>query len=262
MDDEVREGHSGDAMKRVCDNCLREFPGAKKCAACGNVYYCSVTCQKTHWKKHKLDCQRMKEAAEQYEMGDFPRAINFLQDILLGTTVTLNAGPRNTMTNSEAAVFGINNICNMGAASTTIRKNLMKAVGRDGVEVCGALMAVLRMHSNDPNVQQRGTFAIARLSDNEKMRTKLGEVGAVEVLAAALRKFVRDDVTVQNVFDSIGGLTLTHPTNIKRVFDAGLLKPMNVAARLHKDKSSVRKCFCRGSFHFLTSFSSFCLLSY
>jgi hypothetical protein len=241
--DKIREGHSGDAMKRVCDNCLREFPRVQKCAQCGNVFYCSVVCQKAHWKKHKVVCQSMKDAIAQYEEGDFSRAIVFLQDVLLGTTITLNA---NTMTNSQAALLGINNICHMASASTTIRKQLSEADGRGGVEVCEALVAVVRMHSGDLEIQRRGVLAIARMTDNEKLRSRLGNAGAVDVVSAALKKFVRDALVVQNVIDAVGGLTLTHPTNIQRVIDAGLLKPINIAAKMHKAHRSVRTCHVVG----------------
>lgn len=29
-----------------------------KCSRCLDVYYCSKSCQKSHWKSHKIDCQQ------------------------------------------------------------------------------------------------------------------------------------------------------------------------------------------------------------
>ena len=37
-----------------CEKCVK--PAAKKCAACGKVFYCSPVCQKLDWKFHKLTC--------------------------------------------------------------------------------------------------------------------------------------------------------------------------------------------------------------
>jgi ankyrin repeat protein len=35
--------------------CSKE--GTKKCSRCHTVYYCSLECQKSHWKRHKLVCK-------------------------------------------------------------------------------------------------------------------------------------------------------------------------------------------------------------
>jgi hypothetical protein len=32
--------------------------GAKKCAGCLKVYYCTRECQVTHWQAHKAECRR------------------------------------------------------------------------------------------------------------------------------------------------------------------------------------------------------------
>ena len=34
------------------------------CAACKCVYYCSVPCQKSHWKSHKADCKASQQLLE------------------------------------------------------------------------------------------------------------------------------------------------------------------------------------------------------
>ena len=43
-----------------CQDCGKD--GAKKCGACGEVYYCSRECQKRDWKKHRDACQRIQAA--------------------------------------------------------------------------------------------------------------------------------------------------------------------------------------------------------
>jgi len=51
--------------KRVkCECCLRlanPWLQLKKCVACKLVSYCSVACQKEHWKKHKTDCKNEQQ---------------------------------------------------------------------------------------------------------------------------------------------------------------------------------------------------------
>jgi hypothetical protein len=39
-----------------CAGCTLHQPGAKKCSRCLRVSYCSVRCQRSHWKKHRLTC--------------------------------------------------------------------------------------------------------------------------------------------------------------------------------------------------------------
>ena len=41
-----------------CHDCGKD--GAKKCGACGEVYYCSRACQRRDWKKHKAACQKIQ----------------------------------------------------------------------------------------------------------------------------------------------------------------------------------------------------------
>ena len=40
----------------VCEYC--GGPAEKKCSACSKVFYCSIRCQKTDWKCHKLVCNK------------------------------------------------------------------------------------------------------------------------------------------------------------------------------------------------------------
>ena len=42
-------------MPGICYSC-GERRETKRCAACQHAHYCSKTCQKRHWKKHKPNC--------------------------------------------------------------------------------------------------------------------------------------------------------------------------------------------------------------
>ena len=49
-------------MQKQCENCFRKDIILKKCKKCRKSYYCSVKCQKKHWKKkHKIDCSNINE---------------------------------------------------------------------------------------------------------------------------------------------------------------------------------------------------------
>ena len=54
---------------KTCGGCHKQEPSGrgststerfKKCARCKQEYYCSVACQKQHWKTHKLICNTIE----------------------------------------------------------------------------------------------------------------------------------------------------------------------------------------------------------
>lgn len=47
-----------------CSNCKQEKSGMRQCSACKNALYCSRTCQKQHWRKHKRQCTGLKTKKE------------------------------------------------------------------------------------------------------------------------------------------------------------------------------------------------------
>ena len=55
-----KHGKQGaDAKKKVakiCASCARVKESMKQCTQCKAVYYCTVLCQKAHWKVHKQAC--------------------------------------------------------------------------------------------------------------------------------------------------------------------------------------------------------------
>ncbi|XP_067669581.1 uncharacterized protein [Haliotis asinina] len=47
---------SGDPHLETCYRCKKRGDGMKKCARCKNVLYCSKSCQREDWPRHKRDC--------------------------------------------------------------------------------------------------------------------------------------------------------------------------------------------------------------
>jgi hypothetical protein len=50
----------------------------KPCSVCRNAVYCSVICQKQDWKKHKLDCKRLKDIRDEALLKGMSRQSNIL----------------------------------------------------------------------------------------------------------------------------------------------------------------------------------------
>ena len=47
-----------DEEQLACEHC-GNFGELKRCSRCKIVYYCSVECQRTHWKSHRSNCQQI-----------------------------------------------------------------------------------------------------------------------------------------------------------------------------------------------------------
>lgn len=49
----------------VCAQCNSSGRGSlKRCGNCSIRFYCSVDCQRVHWKQHKVECKQIQEAAK------------------------------------------------------------------------------------------------------------------------------------------------------------------------------------------------------
>ena len=42
---------------KSCNNCGK-MENLKLCSRCRSVFYCSVDCQRSHWKQHKKTCNK------------------------------------------------------------------------------------------------------------------------------------------------------------------------------------------------------------
>ena len=55
-------------QKRVCYVCKIETKDL--CKRCKSIYYCSKSCQKSHWNKHKADCfdrEKLESQLQEYD---------------------------------------------------------------------------------------------------------------------------------------------------------------------------------------------------
>lgn len=50
----------------LCHGSNCDSKGTKKCSGCCSVRYCSRTCQRKHWSKHKKQCKRMRVMRERF----------------------------------------------------------------------------------------------------------------------------------------------------------------------------------------------------
>ena len=62
-----QEGASSSGISQVCGNpsCRRSGTGVelKRCSGCSAVCYCSIPCQRKHWKEHQAHCNYQKPVA-------------------------------------------------------------------------------------------------------------------------------------------------------------------------------------------------------
>ena len=57
-ENEIRNGASViTGFSFPCEVCKKSFSDIKKCSACNMIYYCSISCQRKDWPKHKLKCK-------------------------------------------------------------------------------------------------------------------------------------------------------------------------------------------------------------
>ena len=65
--------------KRKCSFCGTQSDTLKKCSHCSEAQYCGQSCQRTHWKEHKLSCNPQSEANPSVRAESIPSAPNIAQ---------------------------------------------------------------------------------------------------------------------------------------------------------------------------------------
>ncbi|GAB4816194.1 hypothetical protein N2152v2_003240 [Parachlorella kessleri] len=55
------KGAANEAMQRQCASCQQAASTVKLCSGCRAVRYCSVECQRAHWRQHKPACMVMRQ---------------------------------------------------------------------------------------------------------------------------------------------------------------------------------------------------------
>ncbi len=46
-------------LVRICARCSKSSFDLRRCSTCRSVFYCSTECQRNHWPRHKLDCEKL-----------------------------------------------------------------------------------------------------------------------------------------------------------------------------------------------------------
>jgi len=62
---EIKNQRDGKSEGKLCSNCQSPEGQALKhkiCSACKQAFYCSVDCQRNHWKSgHKVECKEFQK---------------------------------------------------------------------------------------------------------------------------------------------------------------------------------------------------------
>lgn len=45
-----------------CSACSKKGAKLLRCSACQSAWYCDASCQRSHWKRHKLECKKLAQA--------------------------------------------------------------------------------------------------------------------------------------------------------------------------------------------------------
>ena len=73
-------------LTNKCSYCATQSSELKRCSNCLSVQYCSVHCQKKHWKKHKENCQYAQNVnLKKHESTSHSHCESKLDSFLLGT---------------------------------------------------------------------------------------------------------------------------------------------------------------------------------
>ena len=78
---EKLEGAMREGGNMKCSFCGIQPNALKKCSRCGEAQYCGQSCQRKHWKEHKLVCGIQKESHFNIQTSKLPAASSIAQNI-------------------------------------------------------------------------------------------------------------------------------------------------------------------------------------
>ena len=78
---EKLEGAMKEGGNMQCSFCGIQPTALKKCSRCGEAQYCGQSCQRKHWKEHKLVCGIQKESHFDIQTSRLPTASRIAQNI-------------------------------------------------------------------------------------------------------------------------------------------------------------------------------------
>jgi len=100
-------------LSNVCNTCSATPAKLLRCSACHGAWYCNAECQRSGWKSHKADCQRLKaeKMRANIEAGAAELQANDAMRVLVQTdrvVITRCADPDDSVFMQVAAQEGIN----------------------------------------------------------------------------------------------------------------------------------------------------------
>ena len=63
-DDGGTKGSSAETKSGVCGSCQQFKEKVMKCNGCGSIRYCSKTCQRADWPRHKAACKQQQKKSK------------------------------------------------------------------------------------------------------------------------------------------------------------------------------------------------------
>ena len=138
---------------------------ASKCAGCGDVNYCSSTCQKKDWRSHKLTCSRASTAPTTKALGR-RRDRSHMADVLMGAPDECDQGLVNFAAGRSGSQSGVGGSA-LDLCTVKVPANLFPG------ESMATIMEKI-MVDVDPETRRRYESAAAALSSVMKIGHEQG----------------------------------------------------------------------------------------
>jgi hypothetical protein len=124
---EVEETGNDDVLPKVsrCIGCNQDEPikgDFMNCSACKNALYCSVACQRKHWKVHKQECREgsSKNKESTSPKNEAPKATNTTNDNAFKTKETDTTSPKSKVNVRDSTLQDVAKVLAQNFASTVL----------------------------------------------------------------------------------------------------------------------------------------------